>query len=161
LARAQALIDGLQAKYPNGNLQFGGTSYPTATLVALFQSVIDAIKATNAVQASAKNTLAAQRSVEQKALPIMRDLKRYLQALLGNDVQALAVFGLEPRKVPAPKTVQQLATAQAKAEATRKARGTKSRKAKRSIKGNVTGVTVTPVTAQPEPTPAPQPAPSK
>ncbi len=167
LAQTQALIDGLQVKFPNGSLQFGGATFTTATLVGLLKSLIDAIKATNEAQASAKNALIAERSVKQKALPTIRDLKQFLQTTFGNDVQALALFGLEPRKVPAKKSGEQLAAAAAKAEATRNARGTTSKKQKLAVKGNVTGVLVTPITtagpsSQPtaapaEPAPAPKP----
>jgi hypothetical protein len=53
----------------------------------------------------------------------------------------------------------QLAARAAKAAATREARGTTSKKQKLAVKGNVTGVTVTPVTApSAAPSPSAQPA---
>ena len=54
-----------------------------------------------------------------------------------------------------PPTVEEMATAVAKREATRKARDTMGPKAKLAIHGDVTGVTVTPITA---PAAAPPPA---
>ena len=62
-------------------------------------------------------------------------------------VPILADFGLAPRKEPAPKTTEEKAAAAAKAKATRQARGTTSKKQKLTVKGNVTGIIVTPVTA--------------
>jgi hypothetical protein len=54
------------------------------------------------------------------------------------------------------------ATATAKARATRLARGTKGKKQKLAIRGDVTGVTVTPIVASPSPAPTPvAPAPAK
>jgi hypothetical protein len=50
----------------------------------------------------------------------------------------------KPRK---PRTSEQLAATAAKIRATREARGTTSKKQKAQIHGNVTGVTITPVTS--------------
>jgi hypothetical protein len=75
--------------------------------------------------------------------------------MYANAPDTLAVYGLEPHKVPAPRTAAQKAATAAKAVATRKARGTTSKKQKLAIKGDVTGVTITPTTA---PTSAPSPS---
>jgi hypothetical protein len=53
-------------------------------------------------------------------------------------------------------TVEQQAAKKAKAEATRAKRGTTSKKAKLAIKGDVTGVVVTPVTRSMTAAPAQQ-----
>jgi hypothetical protein len=60
--------------------------------------------------------------------------------------QTLADFGLLPPKARKPMTVQTRAVATAKVRATRTARGTPSKKKKLAVKGDVTGVTVTPIT---------------
>jgi hypothetical protein len=67
--------------------------------------------------------------------------------MFGDAADILALFGLEPRKAPAPRTGEENAAAAAKAKATRTARGTASKKQKLAIKGNVTGITVVPTTA--------------
>jgi hypothetical protein len=54
-------------------------------------------------------------------------------------------------------TVEAKAVAVAKRDATRQARGTTSKKQKLAVKGDVTGVVLTPVTAPAPATPAPQP----
>jgi hypothetical protein len=87
----------------------------------------------------------------------------YVRSAFGSSPDVLADFGLAPKKVPAPRTAEQKAATAAKAKATRAARGTKGPKAKLSVKGNVTGVTVIPITTSgaPEPAqPAPAPAPA-
>jgi hypothetical protein len=58
----------------------------------------------------------------------------------------LADFGIST-KTRTPLTVEQKAAAAAKRTATRAARGTKGAKQKKGIKGDVVGITVTPVTA--------------
>ncbi len=50
---------------------------------------------------------------------------------------------------PKPLSAEARAAATAKARATRKARGTTGKKQKSSITGDVTGVTITPVTSTP------------
>jgi hypothetical protein len=98
--------------------------------------------------------------------PVIRDFERLVLATFPGAVQMLADFGMAPHKVPAPRTVEQLAAAKAKAEATRKARGTVGRRKRLAIQGNVTGVLLTPVTApaaspaQPAPNASPTPPPS-
>jgi hypothetical protein len=91
-----------------------------------------------------------------KVGPIVLALRRNLLATFGNATDTLALFGLEPRKVPAPRTGPEIAAAAAKAEATRKARGTTSKKQKLAVTGNVTGVTVTPITTPAEAAPSAQ-----
>ena len=74
-------------------------------------------------------------------------LVKIVRGMFGNQPDVLADFGLQPTKAPTPLTVEQKAMAAAKRVATRTARGTKGSRKKLSIKGNVTGVTVTPVVA--------------
>jgi hypothetical protein len=74
---------------------------------------------------------------------------RIVRGMFGNQPDVLADFGLKPNKPKTPLTVEQKAAAAAKREATRTARGTTGSKKKLAIKGNVTGVVVTPVTTAP------------
>ena len=71
----------------------------------------------------------------------------FVRGTFGESPEVLADFGLLPKKVRKPLTVEQLAAAKAKRAATRKARGTTSKKQKLAVKGDVTGVVVTPITA--------------
>jgi len=161
LARMQALISGLQKRFPNGSFTLGKVTYTTATLVQLFESLIAAIDAVNAAQASVRDAVAAMRGIETKLAPVVRDLKRFILATYGaTATQDLADFGMEPPKAPAPRTVEQKAAAAAKLRATREARGTASKKSKRAVKGNVSGVEITPITAPAPATPSAQPAPA-
>ena len=160
LAQLQALISGLQKQFPNGEFTLGNTAYTTATLVQAFQSLIEAINAVNTAQASAKVAVATMLATAAKVGPVVLALKRNLLAMYGNATDILALFGLEPQKAPAPLTSQEKAAAAVKAAATRKARGTTSKKQKLAVKGNVTGITVTPITASTDATPSAQPAPA-
>jgi len=150
----RALIAGTLKYFPNGQFKLGNVTYSTQSLVALFQSVIDAIVAADAAKASAKDAVAAMRGVKKNVAPVALDYKRFILATFRTATQALAEFDIEI-KSPKPKTSEELVAAAEKARATRKARGTTSKKEKLAVKGNVTGVIVTPVTSNPS---APQPA---
>jgi hypothetical protein len=156
LAQLQALITGLQKQFPSGQFTLGNTAFTTATLVQAIQSLVDAINAVNTAQANAKVAVAALGVTVAKVGPIVLALRRNLLAMFGNATDTLALFGLEPRKAPAPRTSEENAAAAAKARATRTARGTTSKKQKLAVMGNVTGVNITPITG---PDPAPPAAP--
>ena len=166
LAAVQALIAGAEKDFPNAQLSFGGNSLTTSALVALLKSLADAINAVNVAQASAKDAVVALVSVEAKVGPIMRAFVRFVRASFPATASQLADFGLQPPKARTPLTVEQKAAATAKGLATRKARGTTGSKKKLAVKGDVTGVIVTPITgaapaappASPAASPATQPA---
>jgi hypothetical protein len=154
LARVQALIAGTQKHFPNGSFTLGSTTYTTASLVQVLQGLADAISSLNGAQASVKDGLAALVEAEAKVGPVVQAYKRFLLVAFTNTTPMLADFGLEPPKAREAKTGAERVAAAAKAKATRAARGTTSRKQKLAIKGNVTGVAVTPITAPPAIPPA-------
>ncbi len=158
LARVQALIAGTQKHFPSGSFTLGNATYTTASLVQVLQSLVDAFARVDAAHASAKDLVAEQRSAVQKAAPLMRDYTKYVRAMFGTGAVQLADFGLLPPKARTPPSAEKRAAAKAKLEATRKARGTTSKKQKLAVKGDVTGVVVTPVT-HPAPAAAPPTAP--
>jgi len=154
LAQLQALVAGLQKQLPNGSFTLVSTVFTTAALVTALQGLIAALTAVDTAQAGAKAALVAWEAEAAKMGPIVLALKRTLLSMYANAPDTLAVFGLKPRKVPAPRTAAEKAATAAKAKATREARGTTGKKQKLAVTGNVTGVTITPVTA---PAPAPEP----
>jgi len=158
LARVQALIAGTQKRFPASTFTLGNASFTTASLVQLFQSLADAIAAVNTAQTGARDAVAAMRTVRTNVNPVMAEFTKWLRASFGTAAPALADFGLEPPKARTPMTVEAKAAAVAKRDATRQARGTTSKKQKLAVKGDVTGVVVTPVTAPGPAAPAPQPA---
>jgi hypothetical protein len=159
LAQVQALIAGTLKHFPNGTFTFGNTAYTTATLVQALQTMEQVLVASNAAQASAKDALTALRVNETTSGPLVRDYKRFVLSAFNNSAQQLADFGLPAPKVRQPLDNEKRAAATAKLRATRKARGTTSKKQKLTIKGDVTGVVVTPVTAPPAAAQTPSPTP--
>ena len=147
LARLLALISGTEKHLPNGNFTIGNASYTTPSLVQLLQSLADAMTAVNNAQAAVKDALAALKATKAKVVPVMLVYRQIVVRMYAGATSILADFGLQPPKAPAPKTTEEKAAAAAKAAATRKARGTTSKKQKLAVKGDVTGVTITPVTS--------------
>jgi len=158
LVSLQALASGLQKQFPNGSFTLESTVRTTQSLVALIQSAVDALQSLDAAQLNAKAAVTTARAALAQAQPTISALRRNLLLMFGNAPQTLAIFGLQPPKAKAQRTVEQKAAAAAKVRATRKARGTASKKAKAAIKGNVVGVDLTPITAPPAPSPSAQPA---
>jgi len=162
LAGVQALIAGTQKHFPNGQFTLGNTAYTTATLVQALQSLADAITAVNAAHASVKDGLAALRATETTVAPVIRAYTSFLRATFSTATAQLGDFGLQAPKAHQPLPTAKRVAATAKLRATRTARGTTSKKQKLAIKGDVTGVTVTPIVASPSPAPTPvAPAPAK
>ena len=76
LALLQSLVSGLQKQLPNGSFTLDSTAYTTATLVAMFQSLIAAIIAGVNAQAAAKVALASRDALQATTGPVVLALKR-------------------------------------------------------------------------------------
>src|SRR5271165_3963291 len=104
--------------------------------------------ATNAVvpaKAAWQTTVQAAVNQNAKTAAMVSGVKQALKVMFAGQIDVLADFGLKPRKTPAPRTPAQKAASAAKAKATRTARNTMGPVQKLAVKGNVVGVTVTPV----------------
>jgi hypothetical protein len=163
LAQVQALIAGTQKHFPSGNFTLVGAPYTSAALVTTLQSLANALSAVLTAHAGVKAALTALANVEASVKPVEQAYRRVVVAAYASSPQELADFGVPAPKARTPRTSAQNAAAAAKARATRAARGTTSKKQKLAVKGDVSGVTITPVTtpAAPAPSPAAQPATSE
>lgn len=155
LASVQALIAGTQKHFPSGQFTLGNVAYTTASLVQALQGLADAFTALDTAHASVKDGVAALRTSETKVLPLIREYTSFLRATFSTATAQLGDFGLQAPKARQPLPTEKRAAATAKLRATRTARGTTSKKQKLAVKGDVTGVTVTPITT---PAPASPPA---
>jgi hypothetical protein len=153
LTALQALISGLQKHFANAQVTVANVVYATSALVTLLQSLESAMTAQTAAETAARDAQNALHATQTKVGPVLQALRELLLAQFGNATQTLSDFGLAPRKVRTPLTVQQKAAAKAKSDATRAARGTKGPKARLAI----TGTTTTAGTA-PQAAPAVTPA---
>ncbi len=145
-AQIQALIAGIPKYCPNVSLIFGGTSYTATEAVALLNTVLASTASVASSKASYSEAVAAARTVTENEGHVARELREVIGLMFSSSPATLAAMAIVPRKVPKPLTAEARAVAEAKARATRLARGTKSKKQKAAISGDVTGVTITPIT---------------
>jgi hypothetical protein len=158
LVSVQAVMAGTEKHFPNGSFTLGNATYTTASLVQAFEVLSDALTVLAAAHATTRDAVTAVREAETKVAPLLRDYQHFLRATFSTANAQLADFGLAPPKARSPLSSEKRVAAAAKMRATRAARGTTSKKQKLAIKGDVTGVLVTPITAAPAPAPeAPAP----
>ena len=139
------LIAGTQKHAPNGQVSFGSKSYDAATLAKLFQSLVDAIDATDAARTRWQDALANEHALRASVLPVVQGYREWVAVTYAGTPSLLADYGVSPRKVRTPLTAEQKAAAALKNKATRAARGTRGSKQKKGVKGDVAGIEVAPL----------------
>jgi hypothetical protein len=131
-----------------------GSTLTPAEIVAKLDSIVTLRADVDAARASTKAKIA----LESSNMPALRAFKSafvsYVKGAFGGQPDVLADFGITP-KARATSTVDAKAGAVAKRKATRAARHTMGTQQKKGVKGDVTGVVVTPITAAPSTVPAP------
>jgi hypothetical protein len=156
---AVKLIAGTQKRLAStGQLRFAGKTFTPSQVEAQLQALVTLRADAEAAKALARAKVAAQRAQLPALRAFVQAFAAVIKAQYGTEPDVLADFGLEPRKAPTPLTPEQKTAAKAKRAATRKARGIIGSRKRAAVKGDVTGVIVTPVTAADE-LPAASPAP--
>jgi hypothetical protein len=127
-----------------------GSSYTPAQVTSTLQTLVTLRSDVDASKASTKAKIANEATQMPSLRAFMSAFEAYVRAAFGSSPDVLADFGIAP-KTRAPLTVEAKAAAAAKRASTRAARHTLGTKQRKAIMGDVTGVTVTPITA-PSPT---------
>jgi hypothetical protein len=158
------IIAGITKNLQNATtpLSLAGQSFTPASLIAFFQSRIDAANQVAAAKAQWVDLGKKYATLNITADLVARGLKQYVMNANGATSPVLADFGFTPSK-RTPLSVEQQTQAIAKRKATRKARNTLGKKQKAAIKGTVPPTEpATPVTPSAAPvtpvTPAAAPA---
>jgi len=143
---AEQLAAGTQKHLANaGQLTFAGGTFTPAQVIDRLESFGTLRSDADAAKAVAKAKVAAERA----QLPALREFLlafvAVVKAQFGASPDILADFGIQPKKARKPLTAEQKAAANAKRQATRKARGVIGKVNRAKVKGDVTGVTITPV----------------
>jgi hypothetical protein len=155
---AESLIAGLQKRLAGSTqVPLSGGVFTPAQIVAELQKLVTMRADVEAARAATRAKVEVERTSAPAIRAFMSTVVQFVRTAFGNQADVLADFGLDPKKVRTPLTVEQKAAAAAKRETTREARGTKSAKAKKGIKGTVTGVEIKPVLAEPAKPAAPHP----
>jgi hypothetical protein len=123
-----------------------GSTYTPADLVKLIQSRIDSAAGSAATKATWHSTVVQDKTLNTKLTPVIRALRQYVINVFGDTSPVLADFGFAAPK-RATRTPEQKAASVAKAKATRAARHTAGKVQKKAVKGDVVGITVTPIIA--------------
>jgi hypothetical protein len=129
------------------SVTLGGKAYAAPALVQLLQSLADAIDATATARAGWQESLAKEKALHASVLPVVEGYREWIAVTYAGSPTLLADYGVSPPKVRTPLTAEQKAAAAVKRQATRKARGTLGSVQKKGVKGDVVGITVTPVTS--------------
>jgi hypothetical protein len=147
---AQRLISGAAKHFKSTTqLTLLGDSFTPAELAAKLQSIVTLRSDVEAAKATTQAKLAIETANMPALSALMSATATYVKAAYGNSPDVLADFGIQT-KVRVPLTVEAKVAAAAKRAATRAARHTMGKQQKKAIKGDVTGVVVTPVTASTE-----------
>jgi hypothetical protein len=145
--RAETLIVGIQKHLANGQMTFAGGTFTAAQITSELQELVDLRAGVNAARAATTVKVAAETAKAPALRAFMSALVECVRVQFGTQADVIVDFGIPPKKTATPLTVEQKTAAAAKSKATRAARGTMSAKAKKGIKGAVTGVIVTPIVA--------------
>ncbi len=154
VALAKQLIAGTAKLDATKSIPLAGHEYTPAQITTSLNRVVALREAVDTAKAAAKDPLAAEKAELPALRALMSALVAYVKVVYRDQPSLLEAFGIQP-KVRTPLSVEQKAAAAAKRAATRKARNTMGPVAKKAVKGNVVGVTVTPVTASPAPAASP------
>jgi hypothetical protein len=134
-ARNKAFIAGIQKRLQNvAQLPIGGSNYPPADLVKLFQSQIDKADAIAPLKGKYHDAVQAYRDQAKQLARIVIGFRAQVRNIFGETSEVLADFGMSPAKTTKPKPATQVSAA-AKRVATRKARSTMGKKQKKAVKG--------------------------
>ena len=154
---ARKLLAGINSNLPaQTTVTLAGTQYTRDTLTASVQQDIDIADAATNARKAFFNAAAMARERLQERKPFYKGLQSYVENMF-TDPNVIAEFGFALRKAGTQDTTTKVAAVQKRA-ATRQARHTMGKNQKAGIKGNVTGVSVTPITEPAAPVVAPTPS---
>jgi hypothetical protein len=125
---------------------FAGGSFTGDQITSKLQALVDLRSSVDAAKATAQAKLAAEAAQAPALRTFTRQLRVFVKASFSTSPDVLADFGITSKARELP-TVEGKAAAVAKRAATRAARHTMGAKQKAGVKGDVTGVVVTPTSA--------------
>jgi hypothetical protein len=123
-----------------------GSSFTPDQITSKLQTLVNLRSDVNTARAATMAKLAVETDQAPALRTFMSAFVSYVKAAYGTSPDVLADFGISP-KARTPLTVEAKAAAAAKRAATRAARHTMGTKQKKGVKGDVTGIILTPVKA--------------
>jgi hypothetical protein len=147
LAEYRALVTGIPQYCSTAKFFVGGQTLSATQAVGVINTVLNAVSATASAKTGWKDAMIAEAAAVATNGASVHAIRDIIATSFQDVTTTLAAFEIAPRKVRQPLSAAARMAANAKAAATRKARGTTSKAQKAKIVGNVTGVTVTPITS--------------
>ena len=146
VAELRSLQAGIAKHMGAETCSLSGKDYTAADLVARLQVWLDAEILVEAAQARHAEAVAKSDKLRETEGPFARSVRDAFRLRFGHTLTALADFGIAPKKARRAPTNEEELVRIARNNATRVERKTMGKKQKKAIKGNVTGVVITPVT---------------
>jgi len=146
-ARATHVIAGFEKYLATASITLGSTAYTPDQITGALQLLVNLHSAVDTARSVVNAKLVAEKAQAPALRSLLAAVVSFVKLTFSESPDVLADFGLPPKTVKTPLTTEQQAVAVAKRKATRVARGTTSKKAKMAVKGDVIGVTLTPVKA--------------
>jgi hypothetical protein len=128
-------------------MSIGGAKYTLAELTQRLQTFVDLAEGVETAKAAYQEKLNEATTQMPALRTLISAFKAYVRANFGNSPGDLVDFGLVPRKVPQPRTVEAKTDAVKKGLATRKARHTMGKNQKKQVTGAVDTTAATPAPA--------------
>jgi hypothetical protein len=145
--RAKRLKAGAEGRLEaTTSLRIRGRVVTAAEITAKLQALIDLRSDVEAAKAAARAKLVVEETEAPELRAFMAAFATYVKAAYDGEPDALADFGIAPKARTEP-TVEAKLAAVAKRKATRAARQTLGPRQRLAIKGDVTGLIVTPIRA--------------
>ena len=158
VVRAKQVIAGT-AKHLASTPQIvlSGSSFTPDQITSKLQQLVTLRSDVDAAKATAAAKIVNEEAQAPALTALLSAQESFVKVTFGTSPDVLADFGLAP-KARATVTAQAKAAAAVKSAATRAARHTMGSRQKQGIKGDVTGVLMTPITAPPPVVTAPAPS---
>jgi hypothetical protein len=137
-------IDALNALPSTTKITIAGQTHSVREAIAIYQAVIDLRTALRDKRTEEKQAQVDSRAADTACKAFDQGVKAWAVTTFPAGSKQREGFGAT-RKKRAPLTAEERVAAKEKARATRKARGTKGPKEKLTVRGDVSGVVVTPV----------------
>jgi hypothetical protein len=136
-AECLEIITGLETKLAKVQVfTLAGEDYSRQELLDIFQSLIDAQRATTSAHGRWLDAIGAERKTLERVRVVRNKYRTWTESNFGKGAPAIAVLGFKST-VPAKPNVATREQAIEKRRATRAARGTLGKKLRQAIKGEV------------------------
>lgn len=147
IAELQGLQAGIQKNLATFTFIVAGKTYSGNDALAFVNKALASASSVVEAHAQLKDAIDADKLFKAQNGPTLKALRDMIRLMYQDNTTTLAEFAIPPKKARVPLSNDALLARAAKARATRVKRKTLGKRQRLAIKGDVTGVEITPVTA--------------